>query len=489
MPGWGSGVLLILGFLFAWMYVAKGFFKESYFSALGYVDGVLAYCFFLTVLVGLTVLASTVGKGLVRSFRGRWTVPAFGVAGSASLLLVQSFFGYLGEALSIVLCMVCLVTFAASFVVVFFSWVDEIRALAFSRSLNAVVVLVLAAMALAYVASPSNLNNSEYRTVLPIASLGLSGACYLAYIRTRRDFGGAPLEKDIDGADAGHADRKAWLVPLSLFVLAINLISYVEIFVPGYHVITSESPLTYVLPLILVLLLALAAVQSGETPFFKSRLFWHVCLGFLALMFLSFFMAVFVLAVQTNFCFDVMYLFRRMTEIMFFVIFMVIVYQEDLDPFPVFGVCYLVPLFVPSLIINAVRVFLSQYAPDALAFIGEYAVGYALLLGFCLILCLVLVCVMFVNGSVAKIVFSPSRQSPDRGAKRGEACDRVGERFGLTQREKEILFCVSLGYSMRKTSEVLYISPSTVHTHTATVYKKLDVHSRQEVIDLVDATA
>nr|WP_255466631.1 helix-turn-helix transcriptional regulator [Eggerthella hominis] len=96
---------------------------------------------------------------------------------------------------------------------------------------------------------------------------------------------------------------------------------------------------------------------------------------------------------------------------------------------------------------------------------------------------------MFVNGSVAKIVFSPSRQSPDRGAKRGEACDRVGERFGLTQREKEILFCVSLGYSMRKTSEVLYISPSTVHTHTATVYKKLDVHSRQEVIDLIDATA
>lgn len=485
--GWRSGALLVCGFLFAWMYVAKGFFKESYFATLPYVEGVLAYCFVLAILIVSAVLASVLRKRFVRFVRRRRVVMAAGLLGSLGLLLAQFALGSLGRPLAPILCSACLVVFAAGFIVVFFSWIVEIRDLMFAQRLNSVVVLMIAAMALAYVVSPSNLNNSEVRAVLPIASLGLSGACYAVYARRRGvSENDAPCVR-AEGGDDARLVHKAWLVPLSLFVLTINLISYVEIFVPDYHVITNESPLSYALPIVLSLLLALIAVQSGSTPFFKNKLFWHVCLGFLVLIFLSFFMSVFVLAVQTNFCFEVMYLFRRMTKIMFFVIFMVIVYQEDLDPLPVFGACYLVPLFVPGLAINAAQFFLSRYAPDALALIGAYAVGYALFLGFCLVLCLVFVCVMFINGSIAKIAFSPSGHHMDRGTDRSERCNRIGGRFGLTQREKEILFCISLGYSMRKTSEVLYVSTSTVHTHTAMVYRKLGVHSRQEVIDLIDA--
>ncbi|WP_417143693.1 helix-turn-helix transcriptional regulator [Raoultibacter massiliensis] len=486
---WRAGVLLVFGFLFAWMYIAKAFFKESYFAVIESVDGILAYCFFLAVLIGLVLLASIGRRRFVRFARRRGVVLAFGLLGSASLLAVHSVLGYAGQPFSAIACALCLVVFAAGFVVVFFSWVVEIKELMFSQRLNTIVVLMLIAMALAYVVVPSNLNNSEFRVVVPIASLGLSSVCYVAYARLR---GGldpvGPAEKCLEGTGR-RTERKTWLIPLSLLVLAINLISYVEIFVPGYHVITSESPLTYALPLILSLMLALIAVQSGKTPFFKNKLFWYACLAFLAVIFLSFFMAVFVLAVQTNFCFEVMYLFRRMTKIMFFIIFMVIVYQEDLDPLPVFGVCYVVALFVPSLAVNAVRIFLESYAPDTLALIGEYAVGYALILGFCLILCLVFVCVMFVNGSIAKMTFSPTRTDADRSIDRSDVCNRIGDRFGLTQREKEILFCISLGYSMKKTSEVLYISTSTVHAHTAMVYRKLGVHSRQEVIDLIDAAA
>ena len=484
---WRSGSLLIFGFLFGWIYVAKAFFKESYFGIVDYVDGVLAYCFFLAVLIGLVVLASVLRKRFVRVARHRYAVLGSGLVGSLCLFFIHSIAGLLGQPFSVAVCAACLVVFAACFVVVFFSWIVEIRELMFSQRLNTVVVLMLVAMALAYVAAPSNLNNSEYRAVIPIASLGLSSVCYAAYAKVRGGLAvGVSTENLFEEGDR-RTERKAWLVPLAMLVLTINLISYVEIFVPGYHVITSESPLTYALPFVLCLMLALIAVQSGKTPFFKNKMFWHACLGFLAVIFLSFFMAVFVLAVQTNFCFEVMYLFRRMTKIMFFVIFMVIVYQEDLNPIPVFGICYIAALFLPSLVVNAVRFILAQFAPTVLALIGEYAVGYALILGFCLILCLVFVCVMFVNGSIAKITFSPSQADEDRGLDRSDVCDQIGNRFGLTQREKEIIFCISLGYSMRKTSEVLYISTSTVHTHTATIYRKLGVHSRQEVIDLIDA--
>lgn len=484
---WRSCSLLIFGFLFGWIYVAKAFFKESYFGIIEYIDGVLAYCFFLAVLIGLVVFASALRKGFARIARHRCVVLGFGLVGSLCLFLIHSVVGFFVQPFSTVACAVCLIVFAACFVVVFFSWIVEIRELMFSQRLNTVVVLMLVAMSLAYVVVPSNLNNSDYRAIIPIASLALSSVCYAVYAKIRGGLGADVSAEKLSEEGDRKTERKAWLISLALLVLTINLISYVEIFVPGYHVITSESPLTYALPFVLSLMLALIAVQSGKTPFFKNKLFWHACLGFLAVIFLSFFMAVFVLAVQTNFCFEVMYLFRRMTKIMFFVIFMVIVYQEDLNPIPVFGICYIAALFLPSLIVNAARVVLARFAPNVLALIGEYAVGYALILGFCLILCLVFVCVMFVNGSIAKITFSPGQSNEDRGLDRGDVCDQIGNRFGLTQREKEILFCISLGYSMRKTSEVLYISTSTVHTHTATIYRKLGVHSRQEVIDLIDA--
>ncbi|MEG0757357.1 MAG: hypothetical protein RR505_03035, partial [Raoultibacter sp.] len=427
-----SSVLLVFGFLFSWLYIAKGFFKESYFGAIESVDGVLAYCFFLAVLIGFTMGASVFKRKFVRLLQHHRVVCALGLFGSLSLLLTRVVLGYFGHVLAPVLCVVFLVVFALGFVVVFFSWIIEIRELMFSQRLNTIVVLMLVAMALAYVIVPSNLNNSDYRTVLPIASLGLSAICYLLYVRRS---GGLISQESLEKCSVGSEGpaRRTWLIPLFLLALTISLISYVEVFIPGYRVITNESLLSYSLPFVLSLILALIAVQSGRTPFFQNKLFWHACLGFLALIFLSFFVAVFVLAVQTNFCFEVMYLIRRMTKIMFFVIFMVIIYQEDLNPSSVFGGYYIVPLFVPCLLINVVQLFLSNYAPETLALIGEFAVGYALFLGFCLILCLVFVCVMFVNGSIAKIAFSPSRHDMDRDStSRGDLCDRIGDDFGLT---------------------------------------------------------
>lgn len=466
----------------------KRVFKESFFGTISYLEGGLLYCFFLAVLLSIIVLVSIFHEKLILVLRHKCLVFTLSLSGSICLFFSSLHLEYLGHTLAIILGMTFLFIFSIGFIAVFFAWIVEIRELMFSQRLNLVVVLMLAAMALSYIISPSNLNNSEYRAILPIVSLTLSGACYFAYVKTRQKIKNyVPSKKHFD-QKAGKFPHKAWLIPLFLLALTINLISYVEVFVPDYHVITNESLLSYTLPFILSLILALIAVQSGRTPFFHNKLFWHVCLGFLALIFLSFFVTVFVLAIQTSFCFEVMYLIRRMTKIMFFTIFMVVIYQEDLNPIRIFGIYYLFPLFAPCLAVNAFQLFLAYYSPNTLTAIGELAVGYALFLGFCLILCLVFICVMFINGSIAKIAFSPQQDDTTLKTSRNDLCNQIGDRFELTQREKEILYCISLGYSMKKTSEVLYISTSTVHTHTATVYRKLGVHSRQEVIDLIDTS-
>lgn len=60
---------------------------------------------------------------------------------------------------------------------------------------------------------------------------------------------------------------------------------------------------------------------------------------------------------------------------------------------------------------------------------------------------------------------------------------RVAVAHGLTPREVDVLELVAQGHSVRKISETLCISPSTVQGHMRNVYAKLGLHSRQDVID------
>lgn len=56
---------------------------------------------------------------------------------------------------------------------------------------------------------------------------------------------------------------------------------------------------------------------------------------------------------------------------------------------------------------------------------------------------------------------------------------------GLTDREKQILFMYSQGRSAPYIAEELFLSNYTVKTHIRRGFTKLDIHSRQELIDLI----
>ncbi|MEE8716369.1 MAG: helix-turn-helix transcriptional regulator [Coriobacteriales bacterium] len=68
-----------------------------------------------------------------------------------------------------------------------------------------------------------------------------------------------------------------------------------------------------------------------------------------------------------------------------------------------------------------------------------------------------------------------------------ERCELVAGRFGLTARETDVLRLLARGYSGLAIQEKLVVSRNTVKTHVRNVYSKLDVHSQQELIDLVEA--
>lgn len=66
-------------------------------------------------------------------------------------------------------------------------------------------------------------------------------------------------------------------------------------------------------------------------------------------------------------------------------------------------------------------------------------------------------------------------------------CAELADEYGLTPREEEVCVMTSRGYSSSYIAEQLYISGSTVRFHQQNLYRKLGVHSKQELINFVEA--
>ena len=65
----------------------------------------------------------------------------------------------------------------------------------------------------------------------------------------------------------------------------------------------------------------------------------------------------------------------------------------------------------------------------------------------------------------------------------------VGDMYGLTKREEEILVLLLRGRSVASVAEDLFIAPGTVKAHVQHIYQKTGVHSRAELVELAGHTA
>lgn len=65
-------------------------------------------------------------------------------------------------------------------------------------------------------------------------------------------------------------------------------------------------------------------------------------------------------------------------------------------------------------------------------------------------------------------------------------CTRVARRYGLTQREQEVVELLAQGMSTARIEEALCVSNSTAKTHLRHIYEKMNVHSRDDVRKIVE---
>ncbi|MEG0071425.1 MAG: LuxR family transcriptional regulator [Raoultibacter sp.] len=82
----------------------------------------------------------------------------------------------------------------------------------------------------------------------------------------------------------------------------------------------------------------------------------------------------------------------------------------------------------------------------------------------------------------------PRSEKPPVAVDFEQRCDGVVARYHLTRREGEVLPYLAKGRSAKFIAEALFVSENTIRSHISRILEKTDLHSKQELIDLVDAS-
>ncbi|MEG2260539.1 MAG: helix-turn-helix transcriptional regulator, partial [Raoultibacter sp.] len=66
------------------------------------------------------------------------------------------------------------------------------------------------------------------------------------------------------------------------------------------------------------------------------------------------------------------------------------------------------------------------------------------------------------------------------------ACVTIAQQYKLSPREQEVLSLLARGRNASYVARSLCISPDTAKTHIKSIYRKVDVHTQQGLIDEIE---
>lgn len=141
--------------------------------------------------------------------------------------------------------------------------------------------------------------------------------------------------------------------------------------------------------------------------------------------------------------------------------------------------------------------------------IAEGAVSIAIETGglsiqtVCFALVVVFSCSILLLGreSIDAVIALPNEERPVSGQAGGTTqpektnreqwldrrCSEIGKKYGLTGRELEVLGYLVRGRSQPYIRDALCLSQNTVASHARSIYRKLGVHSKQELLDILES--
>lgn len=93
-----------------------------------------------------------------------------------------------------------------------------------------------------------------------------------------------------------------------------------------------------------------------------------------------------------------------------------------------------------------------------------------------------------IDGSAAKQETDLDQPAENEEEIFSKKCELVAREYGLSTRQREVFLLLAKGRNADYISKKLIVSPHTAKAHIYNIYQKTNVHSRQELIDLVEET-
>ena len=97
---------------------------------------------------------------------------------------------------------------------------------------------------------------------------------------------------------------------------------------------------------------------------------------------------------------------------------------------------------------------------------------------------------LYPYGSIDELKSKESKQTPAQSGRKKaiwrQKLEIAYEKYRLSPREREVLQILMHGRDTKYIMDKFYVSQSTAKTHIYNIYRKFDVHSRQDLIDLVE---
>ena len=80
----------------------------------------------------------------------------------------------------------------------------------------------------------------------------------------------------------------------------------------------------------------------------------------------------------------------------------------------------------------------------------------------------------------------PAEDTPAARGRFRQRCEVIANTYLLSRRESEVMYYLARGYKSSHIQQQLYISEGTAKTHIRHIYRKLNIHSQQDLIHLID---
>ena len=480
--------LNFIGLSFLWPYYQRAFYRVTLFNHLG-EQGTVAYGLFLGLLLIGCAIAALKYQGVEALLcRQPVILLAAAVLSAASGIFLTGRVVAVGEG-DVALSAAAVIGYAVSLAVVSAGQVVVLMRLVYAKGLfQATAVLAASAMA-AKLLSPTSASPDSVFGLVPVAGVFIAGVSAVLALAVSKLNDEAPVSYERIGS---ASYLRSWLIPLAAyFVLSVShALRYAfdltnEVSSVAGEIVPAAPSYASTLQFVLFSgILAVAAVHSARScvPSWNRAAFWVGALGVAIGLLIAPVLASFASTAETS---PDVTVDSGCMILLLGVCILLLTYQNRLSPIQTFGV-----LLCGATVIEKIVAYIL--CPVVLAALGETATNWAplaiLISQVAALVMLLLFLVRLCQGNVLALLFpeTVSRDVADAADDRRATCAAIGARDGLSEREVDVLYYLSCGYSAKKTGETLFISERTVQTHTRNIYRKLMVHNRQAVIDLVE---